>query len=147
MSKVIALYHVVFATKEREETITNQFREDVYRYIWKEIEDHKCKLIRINGTPNHLHILTTLHPSVALSTLVGDIKSHCSGWIHKDSRFPTFRGWCKEYFACTVAPGDMDGVIEYIKSQQEHHKVCSLNDEALQLYTAAGMPYDETDLI
>lgn len=146
MSKVAAIYHIVFATKRREDTITNQRREDLYRFIWHEIEKHECRLIRIGGTANHLHILIMLHPSVSLSTLVGNIKSRSSGWICKDAVFPDFKGWCAEYFACTVTPGDMSGLIEYIKSQQEHHKSCSLEDESCRMYAAAGLRYNENEL-
>lgn len=146
MSKVTAIYHIVFATKQRENTIPDLYREDLYRYIWSELQKYNCKLIRIGGTSNHLHILTLLHPTIPLSKLVSDIKSHSSGWLKKDGRFPDFKGWCAEYFACTISPNDMSGLIEYIKSQQEHHKTCSLAEESKRIYTAADLTFNEEDL-
>ena len=74
MSKVTAYYHIVFCTKRREMTIPLAYKEDLYRFIWKEIKDLKCDLIRIGGIQNHVHILLNLHPTVALATLMQNIK-------------------------------------------------------------------------
>ena len=81
MSKVAAYYHIVFCTKRQEMTIPLQYKEDVYRFIWKVISDSKCTLIRIGGIQNHVHILLNLHPTVALANLIQSIKSLSSGWI------------------------------------------------------------------
>jgi len=38
------------------------------------MKNKKSHLYRINGVEDHLHIVTHLHPTVALSDLVKDIK-------------------------------------------------------------------------
>ncbi len=68
------LYHIVFSTKNRERSLTSDKREDLYRYIWGLLKNKKCHLYRINGVDDHLHIATHLHPTIALSTIVKDIK-------------------------------------------------------------------------
>jgi len=45
-------------------------RKDFFKYTWGILEHQKCHLYQINGVENHLHILTHLHPSVALADLV-----------------------------------------------------------------------------
>ena len=70
MSKVVAYYHIVFCTKRREMTIPLQYKEDVYRFIWKIVSENKSKLIRIGGIQNHIHIFLDLHPTVALANIV-----------------------------------------------------------------------------
>lgn len=92
MSKVLAYYHIVFCTKERRMTLPLDQCEHLYRFIWKELTDNNCRLIRIGGIQNHIHMLIELHPSVALSRLMQDIKSHLGGWLKKDGRFPDFTG-------------------------------------------------------
>lgn len=139
MSHVNALFHIVFATNNRELTITNQYREDLYRFIWKTLTEKKCKLIRIGGIPNHIHLLIDLHPGISLSEIVRDIKAKSSGWLKKDYRFPKFIGWAKEYFAATVSYADRNNVIEYIKTQQEHHRVHDYSDEIVDLLARVGM--------
>lgn len=74
MSRVNAIFHIVINTHNRQMTIRNDHREDLYRYIWKIIKNNDCVLYRINGLPNHLHILLDLKPTLALSDLVRQIK-------------------------------------------------------------------------
>lgn len=67
MSKVNALYHVVFNTYERRPTVTFSKRDSLYRFIWDLLTERNCKLLRINGVENHLHMLIDLHPTLSLS--------------------------------------------------------------------------------
>ena len=146
MSKVAAYYHIVFCTKRREMTIPLQYKEDVYRFIWKIISDSKCRLVRIGGIQNHIHILLDLHPNVALSNLIQSIKSLSSGWMAGDSRFMHFDGWASGYFASTVSPEERPKVIEYIKNQESHHLNHQFDDEVKRLYMAAAVEYDDRDM-
>ena len=67
MSKVTALYHIVFCTRCRRMSIPLEYKEDLYRFIWKECTDEfNSKLLRIGGIQNHVHLLVNLHPSVSL---------------------------------------------------------------------------------
>ena len=145
MSKVQAFNHIVFCTKSREMTIPEGAKEDVYRFIWKEITSMKCKLLRIGGIGNHIHILLELHPTIALASLIQNIKAKSSGWMNSDRRFPNFKGWSIGYFGATISNDGKSHVIDYIKSQPEHHSATSLDDELKHLCTWAGMEYDERD--
>ena len=127
-------------------TIPLQYKEDVYRYIWKTITEEKCKLIRIGGIQNHVHIFLDLHPSVALSNLIQSVKSMSSGWMARDSRFNQFKGWASGYFACSVSPDDRARVIEYIKNQEAHHLAHPTDEEVKRLYASANIDYDDRDL-
>ncbi len=51
MSLTCNLYHIVFNTKRREMTINLSHETDLYRYLWRILEDRKCKLLRIGGIP------------------------------------------------------------------------------------------------
>ena len=73
------LYQLVFSTKNKERTLIKDKREDLYRYIWGILKNQKCHLYRIGGVEDHIHIITHLHPSVALAKLIKDISA---------SRFP-----------------------------------------------------------
>lgn len=127
-------------------TIPLKYKEDLYRFLWSEIKEKNCKLLRIGGIQNHVHILVDLNPSVALTNLVRDLKSRSSGWMRKDARFVNFRGWAAEYFAVTVSPEQKDVVIQYIKNQEVHHGVCSTDEEFAVLYRSASLEYEKDDM-
>ena len=67
MSTVNALFHIVISTKYRKMTLTSVYRKDLYRYMWSLIEEMHCKLLRIGGIENHVHILVDLSSSVSLA--------------------------------------------------------------------------------
>lgn len=147
MSKVRALYHIVFCTKRREKTIPLNVKEDLYRFIWRKIEDSRCHLLRIGGVQDHVHILIDLHPTVSLSGLMQTIKGSSSNWMRTDPRFRAFDGWASDYYACTISPDARMGVIEYIKNQEHHHLGGAISDELVHLYKYADLNFDSRDLI
>ena len=73
------LYHIVFATKNRQRVLVQARREDLFRYVWGIIKNHQCHLYRIGGVEDHLHIFTSLHPTFALSDLVKEIAAPSQG--------------------------------------------------------------------
>ena len=141
MSKVTALYHIVFVTKNREMTISQPNEEKLYRFIWSVIKSSGSSLLRIGGIPNHIHILLNLNPTIALSTLVRDIKSRSSRWMKLSGDFPQFTSWASEYYASTISFEEKTAVIEYIKSQKKHHLGNSLDDEFGELMRGSGHDY------
>ena len=146
MSKVAAYYHIVFCTKAREMTLPGERREDMYRFMWKEIKNLNCRLLRIGGIANHVHILLDLHPSVALADLMKNVKGKSSTWMGRTDGFLSFKGWASEYFASTVSPEHRFAVIEYIKNQETHHYGVGFEDEIKGMYRIADLPYHEKDM-
>ncbi len=120
--------------------------EHLYRFIWKELTDNKCRLLRIGGIQNHIHMLIELHPNISLSLLMQHIKSHTSGWLKSDGRFPDFSGWAREYYASTISAEQKSPVIEYIKNQHQHHLQISFDNELQSMYRASGLNYDDRDM-
>ena len=76
------LYQIVFSTKYRERTMIKKDRPELFQYISGLLKKKNCHLYRINGVEDHLHIITHLHPSVALADLVKDIKLSTTTLVH-----------------------------------------------------------------
>ena len=139
------LYHIVFRPKNSELVIPIAHEELLYRYIWGYIKNKKGILYRIGGMPDHIHMLVSLSPSIAISDFVHDMKISTNTFLleHKDE-FPKFKGWAKSYCALTYSVKERDVVINYIKNQKEHHKKVSFKDELVVLLKEMGI--DEGDL-
>ena len=60
------IYQIVFGTKHRKPTISEKHCEELYQYISGIIKNKGCKLYQINGTEDHLHIVSDLHPATGL---------------------------------------------------------------------------------
>jgi REP element-mobilizing transposase RayT len=71
----------VFSTKNRIPSLIELNRTELYKYIWGVLNQKKCHLYRIGGVSDHVHIVTHVHPTVALANLIKDIKLASSGFI------------------------------------------------------------------
>lgn len=140
-------YHVVFSTKDREPVLLADKREQLFRYTWGILKNKDCHLYRIGGVEDHVHILTGLHPTIALADLVKDLKTSTSKWIQENGVFPEFTHWQDGYGAFTVSYSDKDAVTEYIKNQPEHHKHVSFKDELREFLVKHGVKFDEKYLV
>jgi REP element-mobilizing transposase RayT len=91
----------------------------------------------------HIHILSDLHPNIALADYMRDIKTASSIWLKGNDKFPEFDGWADRYAALTYAFSDRDTVINYIKNQKAHHKKFSFEDEYRKLLEEHHVKIDE----
>jgi REP element-mobilizing transposase RayT len=137
------LYHVVFATKDRRPVLSDFRRDVLYRYMSGVIKNRHCRTVWINGVKDHVHILLSLHPTVALADLLKDIKVASSVWIKEKGVFPKFVGWQEGYGAFTYALRDEPELIMYLKAQGEHHRKVTFEEEYRKLLLEAGIKVDE----
>ena len=92
---------------------------------------------------DHIHILSDLHPSVALADFVRDIKISSTKWMKESGFFPNFKGWGIKYCALTCSYKDRETIVNYIKNQQEHHKQESFEDEIKRFFREQGIDFEE----
>lgn len=140
-------YHIVFGTKNREATIAEEYCEELYKYIWGIIKNKNCKLYRISGIEDHIHIFSYLHPATSLADYVKDIKIASGIWMKECGKFPKFKGWQDKYGAFTYSIKEKDIIINYVRSQKEHHKQESFYDEFKRLLIENGIEFDEKYLL
>ncbi|MGQ0739895.1 MAG: IS200/IS605 family transposase [Bacteroidota bacterium] len=140
-------YQIVFGTKHRKPTIPETYCTELYGYIHGIIKNKNCKLYRINGVEDHLHIFSDLHPSVSLSDLVKDIKVASSIWLKSNPHFPDFEGWQDGYGAFTYSDREKDKIINYVNGQKEHHRSENFSDEFMRLLKENGIEFDEKYLL
>ncbi len=100
-------------------------------------------MYRIGGIEDHIHIVTDLHPSIALADLVKDIKLGSTSFIKEKQIFPEFRGWQGGYAAFTYSQEAKTNLINYVKNQEKHHKNIGFRYELKYLLELHGIEFDE----
>ena len=141
------LYQIVFSTKHREHSLEKENRPTLFKYICGVLNKSNCHLYRINGVEDHLHIVTHIHPSIALADLVKNIKVASSGFIKNNKIFRNFIGWQDGYGGFTYSINEKSRLIEYVKNQEEHHKIISFRDEYIELLREHQIDFDEIYLL
>ena len=144
MSYTVSLFHIVIGTHQRKMSINEKHKTELYKYIWGIIEKCNCKLICINGIPDHIHLLVDLNSTISIAQLVRDIKRFSSLWIKSSEYFPLFDGWGKEYAAFSCSKSMSEQVQNYIKNQEEHHSKEEFISEYQRLIIKHGLCYHKS---
>ena len=142
------IYHIVFATKNRQSLISDDVKSRLYDYIGGTIRKQGGIALAINGMRDHVHILAKLRPDKAVSDVLRDLKANSSGWM-KDV-FPELKdfSWQNGYGAFTVSASQIEKVREYIANQEAHHQnIGSFRDEFIKLLKANEIDFDEKHLL
>lgn len=122
-------------------------KKRLFAFIHNLLTNKNCHLYRINGMEDHLHILTHIHPTIAISSLVKDIKLASDDFIKREDVFPKFKGWQDGYGAFTESIKEKDRLIAYIRNQEEHHRKVSFLDEYKALLKEHEIEFDEKYLL
>ena len=146
MSKTISLHHIVFATKYRKFTLPHAHKSELIAYIFGMLKNRSCYVYAVNGYGNHIHILTDVHPSIALATLAKDIKTGTYNWLKNNPNFPDFWKWGEGYYASSLSPSHLIDCQKYINNQDNHHGTASFNDEIQILMFKNNLTYHPDDL-
>ena len=143
MSYTNLLYHIIFRTRNSRQTIPPEHECKLYAYINGYIHNKDCKLYRIGGMPDHLHILVDIHPSQSVASFIRQLKESSSRWLKSNSDFPQFDGWAMGYAALTYGMRDKDMIANYIANQKQHHTIEIYTDELRRLLIENGIKFDE----
>jgi REP element-mobilizing transposase RayT len=141
-SYVQVLYQIVFCTKYRRKVLTKPGRVKLYKYIHGICTQRRCILYEINGVEDHTHLIMRVHPSVAISDLVKEVKAASSRWIKRERLFPDFECWQPGYAAFSYAPEALPNLRRYVRQQEIHHAAEGSKAELIRLLEERGVDYD-----
>lgn len=137
------IYQIVYATKYRQHTLIKRDRKSLFEFIATLLKNKGCYVYEVNGVSDHIHIVTHLHPSVALASLVKDVKLASTKFIKQNKLFPDFNGWQDGYGAFTYSVNSKSNLVAYVKNQEVHHGVITSKDEFIKLLSEHEIVYDE----
>ena len=112
--------HVIFATKDRNALITIDIEKRLYSYMAGIARKRQVPFLNINGAEDHVHILLKLHPLIALSSMMKELKSYSTGWCKKE--YCNQFSWQEGYGAFSCSKSHLEPLTRYIDNQKEHHR-------------------------
>jgi REP element-mobilizing transposase RayT len=119
-------YHIVWGTKNREPMIQIEFENSLHNVIAAKTKKLGAIVYAVGGIDDHIHLVATVPPKLALAEFVGQVKGNSSHFAnHKLSLDYRFQ-WQKEYGVVTFGGKQLDMVVKYAKNQRQHHTNGSL---------------------
>ena len=137
------LIHTVFSTKNRAPLLRDpDLRDELHAYLGGCAKTIDCQPVGIGGTEDHVHLLTSLSRTVAISEFVKEIKRNSSLWAKEKEGLRDF-SWQSGYGCFSVSESQVLVVSRYIENQEEHHRKITFQDEYRELLRRHGEAWDE----
>ena len=133
---------LVFSPLGHENVIPQKHKEELQKYTTGIIQNRRHKLLAINFMPDHVHILMGYSISQPVPDLVRDIKANTSKFINEKKWIPGRFQWQEGYGVFSYSRSQIDAVINYINTQEKHHRKVSFKEEYLNLLEKYEVDYD-----
>ncbi|MCL1932566.1 MAG: IS200/IS605 family transposase [Candidatus Azobacteroides sp.] len=134
---------IVFAVKNRDALIRPEWENELYKYITGIVQNKGQKMLVINGTNNHIHILIGLKPTCCLSDLIREIKKSSNTFI-KENRFTRYNfQWQEGYGVFSYSHSALDRVVKYIQNQKERHKKETFRNEYMDFLKKFDIKFND----
>src|SRR4051812_22102210 len=99
--------HLIFSTKNRLPLLHPHIRPRLFQYMGGMIRNMEGTSVLINGVEDHIHVLTVLPSTRALSMFLRDLKGDSSGWAKTALGIADF-GWQTGYGAFSVSKSNVE---------------------------------------
>ena len=137
------IVHYIFSTKDRQAFLVPDVRARLHAYLATVCRDMGAEAYRVGGVADHVHVLATLPRTVTQAEFIERMKKVSSKWIKdQDSGCAGF-AWQRGYGAFSVSVSQMEPVIRYIDTQEEHHRHRSFQEEYREFLRRHGVAFDE----
>ena len=134
------LVHCVFSTKLRRNLIPTEIQPDLWAFLGGIARKNGFKALIVGGTENHVHLLLSLPATMALAKAVQLVKGASSRWMNETRRHDI--AWQEGYGAFTIGISQKADTIAYIRSQAEHHRKRSFEEEFVAFLKKHDVEYD-----
>lgn len=117
-------YHLVFVTKYRRNVFTKTMLDRTQIILKETCEQMGSELLEFNGEHDHIHLMLSCPPKLAIAILVGKLKGKSSYFLRKEF-WPQVKQklWGKHFWSpsyCVVSCGGAPLAIikQYIEQQK-----------------------------
>ena len=115
-------YHLVWATRKREPLISDELEPVLYAHMRAKAIGLGGTVYAIGGIADHVHLVVSVPPRIALATYIGQVKGVASAKVNRARKLtePRF-SWQEEYGAFSLDAKRLPYVVAYVEQQKEHH--------------------------
>lgn len=121
--------HCVWGTWDRLPLIKPAIESRLYAAIAAKCHELKCDVLAIGGTEDHVHLLVRFPTTLAVATLLKEVKGASSHLMTHEVTPNEFFKWQGAYGAFTVSKSAVKSVTDYIINQKKHHAEKRLEEE------------------
>jgi putative transposase len=114
-------YHFVWGTKNGEPLIAPQWEASLHNVIAAKASDLTAMVYAVGGIEDHIHLVVSVPPKIALSTFIGQVKGNSSHSVNHELHLDIVFTLQAEYGVVSFGGKLLDMVVKYTKNQRKHH--------------------------
>jgi putative transposase len=118
-------YHLVWATKYREDFLQPAVEERIHSHLVKKASELGVFVYAIDGWLDHVHLVVAIPPRHAVAYVVRNLKG-ASAHFATHHLHPGF-AWQQGYGVLTVGERQRPIVERYVRLQKQHHRDQTIN--------------------
>ena len=121
-------YHIIWTTKQRQPLISPDKEPEIYNYIIGKSDFLNCIIHAIGGLEDHIHIVISIPPTMAISEYVKKIKGSSSYHINHNTPVTSDKfSWQEGYGVFSLGSKQLEKAVIYVKNQKIHHSQGTTN--------------------
>ncbi len=133
--------HMIFVVQSRQTLLHKDIRERVFKYIYGILKESNHYPLAVNGYSDHVHTFFELNPSSSVSEIARIVKSNSSKWLNENKFLAHKFHWQTGYGAFSYSRSQRDKVINYVMTQEEHHRRKTFKEEYIELLEGYNIQY------
>ncbi len=138
------LLHITFSTKHRQPFLKQpQARDVMTGYLVGAFRNLKCPSLIVGVVEDHIHVLCNLARTITIAKLIEEVKSSSSARIKQEALSLRSFYWQNGYGAFSVSQSNVEAVMHYISTQEEHHRRMTFREEYRELLGRHNIEFDE----
>jgi putative transposase len=134
---------LIFSTKNRQPFLDNEVRPRVHAYLATIVRELDSQWVVVGGVAGHVHALFDMGKMRAPVEFVEQTKRESSKFIKTLGDKYTGFYWQRGYGMFSVGPAYRDEAEEYVRNQDEHHRVKTFQEEFRSFLIRYGIECDE----
>ncbi|HJY63961.1 MAG TPA: IS200/IS605 family transposase [Ignavibacteria bacterium] len=121
--------HSIWSTKNRVKIINKSLKPILLQHIKENAKSKEIYIDTINCVEEHVHAVISLPNDLSVSKVMMLIKGESSYWVNSEGLSMYKFEWQDEYISISVSESILPKVREYIKNQEEHHRMKTFDEE------------------
>lgn len=120
-------YHIVFAPKYRRQMIYGKYKAEIGKILRTICERNGIEIIEANACVDHIHMLVSIPPKMAVSKFMGILKGKSSLMIfdrfaNLKYKYSNRHFWARGYYVDTVGR-NKNAIAKYIQNQIQEDRI------------------------
>lgn len=114
-------YHAIWSTRYREPLISADLEPFLHGLLRGKATGLGAEVFALNGMEDHVHLVISIPPKLAVAELIGKVKGASSARLNKSGRLNRPFYWQEEYAVLSFDAKRLPRYVAYVRNQKTHH--------------------------